>query len=89
MEAAAACGAESEGQEGMADRSDEARQRAEYNFKKKSDRPRKARRRGRSTSLPAKAADVNRAKLKALRLAKEGEAEVTKKVRKRAAKPST
>jgi len=84
MEAAAACGAESEGQEGMADRSEEARQRAEYNSKKKEPQTDEGEKAWAEHVAAGQAADVNRAKLKALRLAKEGEAEVTKKVRKQA-----
>ena len=54
----------------MADRSEEARLRAETNFKKRQQRPRKARGLGRHLAA-GKAADANRAKLKAQRLARD------------------
>jgi hypothetical protein len=55
----------------MADRSEEARLRAESNFKKKHERAKEGEKAWADHLAAGKAADTNRAKLKALRLARD------------------
>jgi hypothetical protein len=68
----------------MVDRSEEARLRAEANFKKKERQTQEGEKAWAEHLAVGKAADANRAKLKALRLAKEaGEAQPAKRTRRK------
>lgn len=70
----------------MADRTEEARLRAEAKFKKKEQQTEEGQKAWAEHRAAGEAADANRARLKTLRLAKEAEKKASK-ARKKPAKP--